>query len=156
MAKKIKFIFVGKLKKNFWKEAQKFYEKRLSSNYAIEQIIIKDANGSLSIEDRKRIESQRILKKIGDKDFVICLDEKGSLLSSHIFAKKLTKWMENPHKIPCFVVGGPFGIDEELKNRVDFLLSLSPLTFPHEMARIILLEQIYRAHQILCNFPYHY
>ncbi len=156
MPKKIKFIFVGKIKKRFWKEVEGFYEKRLSPWFVIQKIIIKDGDSSLCIEDRVRIESDRILKKVQSNDILICLDEMGKMFSSGQFAKKLTKWIESPGKVPCFAVGGPYGIHDTLKKRSDFLMSLSPMTFPHEMARIILLEQIYRAKQIINNSPYHH
>ncbi len=156
MAREIRFIFVGKIKQNFWKEAEKFYLTRLQRTFSVNLTIIKDAMARASIQDRIKLESIAILNKITHEDYVILLSEEGKLLSSKALAKKMTKWIEDPGKRPCFIVGGAYGLSPGLKKRANFLFSLSPLTFPHEMARIILLEQIYRAHQISINSPYHH
>ncbi len=156
MPKKIKFIFVGKLKLKFWKDAEAYYLTRLKRYFDIQKIVVKDASGSLSIKDRIEKEGENILKKIDSKDFVITLDEKGELLTSMAFAKKLTKWMELPTKKPCFVIGGAYGVCEKVKYRSNYLFSLSSLTFTHELARAVLLEQVYRAYQIKIGSPYHH
>ncbi|WP_461834591.1 23S rRNA (pseudouridine(1915)-N(3))-methyltransferase RlmH [Desulfothermus sp.] len=155
MARRIKFIFVGKVKQDFWKKAEKFYLQRISNFFNVQIIVVKDSKKG-SIDNRVNFESREILKKLLPSDFLVILDEKGKFLSSMDFAKKLTMWTELPNKTPCFVVGGSYGLSQEIKKRSDFLFSLSPLTFTHEMARVILLEQIYRAYQILINSSYHH
>ena len=155
MARRIKFIFVGKVKQDFWKKAENFYLHRIGNFFNVELIVVKDSKRG-SIKDRVNFEAKEIKKKILSSDFVVSLDEKGKLLTSTDFAKKLTTWTELPNKIPCFVVGGPYGLSCDIKKKSDFLFSLSPLTFTHEMARVILLEQIYRAYQILINSSYHH
>jgi len=155
MARRIKFIFVGKVKQEFWKKAENFYLQRIRNFFKVELIVAKDSKKG-GIEERVNFESREILKKVLPSDFLILLDERGKSLTSVDFAKKLTMWTELPNKIPCFVVGGPYGLSCDIKKKSDFLLSLGPLTFTHEMARIILLEQIYRAYQILINSSYHH
>lgn len=156
MAKKLKFIFVGKCKLKFWKEAEEYYLRRLNNYFNIQKVVVKDANSTLPINNRIEIEGENILKKTTSKDFLIALDEKGELVNSVIFAKKLTKWIELPSKNPCFVIGGAYGLSDRVKKRSKYIFSLSPLTFTHELARAVLLEQIYRAYQIIMGSPYHH
>ncbi len=156
MKTKIRFIFVGKLKKFFWLEADSYYKRLLSRYYQIHEILIKDGPGYLSLDKRIEVEGKNILSKVRRKDFLICLDEKGKNLSSEEFARKMTQWRECIGLFPCFVIGGAHGLSPEVLERADFILSLGRMTFPHEMARILFLEQLYRAQCILHNHPYHH
>ncbi|GAB6887605.1 23S rRNA (pseudouridine(1915)-N(3))-methyltransferase RlmH [Desulfothermus okinawensis JCM 13304] len=155
MARRIKLIFIGKMKQSFWKKAEELYLERIRNFFKVDLVLIKDSKKG-SIGDRIKLESKEILKRLSPSDFLILLDERGKLLNSMDFAKKLTVWIDFPSKIPCFVVGGSYGLSDEIRKRSDFLLSLSPLTYTHEMARVILLEQIYRAYQIFINSSYHH
>lgn len=156
MSQKLKFIWVGKLKKKFWQEAAAIYWSRLKRFYRLEEITVKDALGNQPLDNKIAAESKKISQKITGKDLVILLDDKGKQLSTSQLAKQLHIWIDTPGTYPCFVLGGAYGVDQTLHQRSDFNLGLSRLTFPHELARILLLEQLYRATTILKGHPYHH
>lgn len=142
----IKIICVGKVKEKYLQEAISDYMKRLSKYHKVDIIILEDSN----IAEEKT----RILKHIDSKDYVITLDIEGKMLSSVELADKLDKTFITNSSI-CFVIGGSYGLDREVKKRANFSLSFSKLTFPHQLFRVILLEQIYRSFKILNNETYH-
>ncbi|MFP4429163.1 MAG: 23S rRNA (pseudouridine(1915)-N(3))-methyltransferase RlmH, partial [Desulfovermiculus sp.] len=107
-------------------------------------------------EKRMQIEAQTILAKTSTQDRLISLDSQGMSLSSPQLAAKLTSWLESPGQNPCFLLGGVDGLATKLIAQSSFVLSLGPLTLPHELARIVLLEQLYRASTIIHNHPYHH
>ena len=96
-----------------------------------------------------------MLEKINDKDYVVLLDLKGKQLSSEQFALSFKKWIDNGIGNYCFVIGGSLGVSEIIKNRANFIVSFSLLTFTHQMIRLLLLEQIYRCFKINNNETYH-
>ena len=100
-------------------------------------------------------EGQRLLEKIKDNDFVVALAIKGRRLDSNSFAYNLDKWRSSLRGRLCFVIGGSLGLSEEVLKRADYKLSFSEMTFPHQLMRVILAEQIYRAFRIINNEPYH-
>lgn len=153
--RKIKFTWVGKLKKGHWAEAAGDYLPRIKRFCPMEEIWVKDVNTS-DIEVRKTREGELLLDRFQPQDLVICLDEHGKTMTSPQLASHLNQWFEHPGKAPCFVVGGAYGLSRQVLARAEFTLSLSPMTFPHEMARVVLLEQVYRAATILGNMPYHH
>lgn len=122
----------------------------------LELIVVKDAHGRLSPEQRNEVEGRALLAKLGPKDQALGLDAQGEAYSSEGFAVALEKWLEDPVRRPCFVLGGAFGLSEDVRDRCDQLISLSPLTLPHELARVVLLEQLYRAMSILRGSGYHH
>lgn len=142
----IKIICVGKVKEKYLQEAISDYMKRLSKYHKVDIIILEDSNMAE--------EKIRILKHIDSKDYVITLDIEGKELSSLELADKLDKTFITNSSI-CFVIGGSYGLDREVKKRANFSLSFSKLTFPHQLFRVILLEQIYRSFKILNNETYH-
>lgn len=142
----MKIICVGKLKENYLKDATNEYLKRLSKYTKIELIELKDSN----IHD----EADLILKNINDKDFVITLEIEGNTLTSKELSQKLESWLINNSNI-TFVIGGSDGLDEKVKKRSNYKLSFSSLTFPHQLFRVMLLEQIYRSYKIINNETYH-
>ena len=149
----IKLITVGKIKEEYLREAQKEYEKRLSKYTKLEITELKD----LSYEDENKIlfeEGQSILKYIDSKDCVITLEREGEELSSKDFASKIDSLLITNSNI-VFVIGGSLGLSKEVKTRSNYRLSFSKMTFPHQLFRIILLEQIYRGFKILNNETYH-
>ena len=149
----IKLITVGKIKEEYLREAQKEYEKRLSKYTKLEITELKD----LSYEDENKIlfeEGQSILKYIDSKDYVITLEIEGEELSSKDFASKIDSLLITNSNI-VFVIGGSLGLSKEVKTRSNYRLSFSKMTFPHQLFRIILLEQIYRGFKILNNETYH-
>ncbi len=155
MAKKVKILSVGKLKKNFWKDASKFYIERLKLYYPIEDLSVNPSNLE-NLEDRIKQEGEKILKNIKDKEILISLDIDGKELSTKEFAFYLKRWIENSSQYPCFIIGGAYGLHENVKKRSSFVISLSKLTFSHELTKIILLEQLYRATSIIFGHPYHH
>ncbi len=153
---RIKFIWVGKLKKKYWQESSIHYMNRLDHSYKITEIIVKDAPTHFKTGEKKKWEGEKILQQTQAKDFIIALDEKGKSLSSAGLASCLQNWTEHPVHAPCFIIGGAYGLAQEVIQASHFALSLSAMTFPHEMARVVLLEQIYRATAILKGSGYHH
>ncbi|WP_457571272.1 23S rRNA (pseudouridine(1915)-N(3))-methyltransferase RlmH [Desulfovulcanus sp.] len=150
----IKFIWVGKLKKKYWQQSFAHYWNNLGKFYGLQEVIVRDVAHGTQIQ-RIEKEGELILNKIAPRDLVVTLDEKGSLLTSRELAQNLRNWIESGVR-PCFIIGGAYGVSQAVQKKARFCLSLSPMTFPHEMARVILLEQLYRAATILKNFPYHH
>ena len=142
----IKIVCVGKIKEKYLRDAISDYEKRISKYHKINIIEVDDSN--------MKEESTRILKNIKKDDFVITLEINGNVISSMEFANKIDKLFITNSNI-IFVIGGSDGIDDIVKERSNYSLSFSTLTFPHQLFRVILLEQIYRCFKILNNETYH-
>lgn len=142
----IKIICVGKIKEAFYRDAVAEYMKRLSKYHKVEIIELNDSNISA--------EKELIMKKIGSKDYVITLEIEGHEISSVELANMLDKTLMINSNI-TFVIGGSDGLDNEVKARANYKLSFSKMTFPHQLFRVILLEQIYRAFKIMNNETYH-
>ncbi len=156
----VHLIVVGKLKETYWREAEVEYLKRLSAFVRVTIHELKEE--SFSDKDKPEIikehEAKKItieIKKISDS-FIIVLDEHGKQFSSINFAKQLNVVTVQQHNTITLVVGGPLGLHESIRQRAHLNLSLSLLTFTHQMARIILLEQLYRAMMIAHSRRYHY
>jgi 23S rRNA (pseudouridine1915-N3)-methyltransferase len=152
---RIKIITVGKIKKNYYLEAIAHYSKMLRPVLRIDVQNVKDCPQADGAE-RKRLESLRILDKIGPKDTLVALHETGRLFTSLDFASFLRPLLENPAGECCLVIGGALGLSPELLTRSSHQLSLSPLTMPHELAQVVLYEQLFRATTIMQNRTYHY
>lgn len=147
----MKIICVGKVKERFFVDAINEYIKRISKYTKLEIIEIPDeANESIAMKK----EGEKILSKIKDNDYVVTLEIEGNNLTSLEFAKKIDNNF-NSNKNLTFVIGGSYGLDESVKSRSDYKLSFSKFTFPHQLFRVILLEQIYRAYKINHNENYH-
>lgn len=156
----IKIITVGKLKEKYLKEAVIEYMKRLTAYAKVEIIELVDEketeNSSLKdIELIKIKEGKRILDKIKERDYLILLDVEGKQISSEDLANKLEDLSLQGKSNLTFIIGGSNGVSEEIKNKSDFKLSFSKMTFPHQLMRVILLEQIYRGFKINKGEPYH-
>ena len=147
---KFKFVWVGKTRNPDWKALQNDYLRRLSHFVKSEIAEVKDAPGPEPVD----IEGNDLLAKLNQTAFVVLLDVKGRHLSSHELAAELEKWQNRGLRELAFVVGGAKGVSPRIAERADFMLSLSFLTFTHEMARVILIEQLYRAFTIIKGFPY--
>jgi len=157
---KITVIAVGKLKEKYLKEAISEYSKRLSRFCSLNIVEVPDeqAPESLSAAQElqvKRKEAERILKNVKEGSLLVALDIKGEKLDSEGFAAKLQAFFVSGGSHITFVIGGSLGLDEELLKTADFRFSLSDLTFPHQLARLILLEQLFRAFKIINGEPYH-
>ena len=149
----IKIICVGKIKEKFFKEALEEYQKRLSKYTKINIIEVEDIN--LNNETLiKQKEAELILKHIENKDYIITLEIEGKQLTSLELSKKIEE-LEITNSNITFIIGGSYGLDEKIKKRSNYKLSFSKLTFPHQLFRVILLEQIYRAYKIKNNESYH-
>ena len=149
----MKIVCVGKIKEYFYKEAIKEYLKRLSKYTNLELIEVNDYdlnNKNLTLIK----EGEDILKIINDKDYVITLENDGKELSSIELSDKLKDTLIINSNI-VFIIGGSYGLSDKVKQRSNYKLSFSKLTFPHQLFRIILLEQIYRSFKIISNESYH-
>ena len=149
----IKIICVGKIKETFFKEAIDEYTKRLSKYTKINIIEVPDYdlnNKELTLQK----ESESILKNIGEKDYCITLEIEGNKLTSIDLAKKIEKTLITSSNI-SFIIGGSYGLDDKVKQRSNYKLSFSNQTFPHQLFRVMLLEQIYRSFKIINNESYH-
>lgn len=154
---KINIIVLGKYKEKYWADAEKEYLKRLSAWFKIEITEIKEESFG-DKDDKEKVkakEADKILAKIPDNSFVVALDENGSEFDSVIFADKFKNWQEQDQNI-VFILGGPLGLHSSVLQKAHFKLALSKLTFTHQMARVFLLEQIYRTQMINQNRKYHY
>jgi 23S rRNA (pseudouridine1915-N3)-methyltransferase len=154
--KHIKLIVVGKIKEPFWADAAEHYRKRLGHSIKIQECIVKDGNAKLSNADRNAEEGERILAALGPADIPICMDEHGKTYTSVKFARFMEDISMDGNRIPCFIIGGAFGLAPSVLAACRHKISLSPMTFTHEMARVLLMEQLYRADAILRGSPYHH
>lgn len=153
-------ISVGKLKEKYLKEGINEYLKRLSKYAKVEIIEVPDEKAPENLSEReeeniKDKEGQNILKHIKDNMFVVALDIQGKHLSSEEFAQFLSQRAIEGNSSIAFIIGGSIGLSKGVLNRADFKLSFSKMTFPHQLMRLILLEQIYRAYRIISGEPYH-
>lgn len=149
----IKIICVGKIKEKYFKDAILEYQKRISKYNRIEIIEVEDVFDQNQILIRKK-EAELLKKYILEKDYVITLEIEGKQLNSIELSKKIHDTLIINSNI-TFVIGGSYGIDDCIKKRSNCALSFSKLTFPHQLFRIILLEQIYRSYKIMNNESYH-
>jgi len=149
----IKIICIGKIKEKFYRDAIDEYKKRLSKYTKLEIIELQDIcndNTSIILEKEKEL----FLKAIKEKDFIITLEIEGSMLSSDQLSKKIDETLITNSNI-VFIIGGSYGIHNDIKQRSNYKLSFSKLTFPHQLFRVVLLEQIYRSFKIINNESYH-
>lgn len=157
---RIRIVCIGKLKERYWSEAVEEYSKRLSRYCELEIVQLKEARlpDRASLADEQNVifeEGQSILKNLKEGSHVITLEIKGKELSSEGLAAYLGELQLEGKSDLTFVIGGSLGLSEQVSARADFRLSFSRMTFPHQMMRVILLEQIYRAFKILRNETYH-
>ena len=149
----IKIITIGSIKENYLKEAIEEYKKRISKYTKIEIIELKD-EGLVEEEKTKKIETEKIDKYINEKDYIITLEIEGNEYNSLELAEKLRNIQIRYSNI-IFIIGGSYGLDKSIKEKSNLNLSFSKLTFPHQLFRVLLLEQIYRSFKINNNEKYH-
>lgn len=149
----IKIICIGKIKEQFFRDAILEYRKRIQKYTKLEIVELSDSSTN-DITVNMRLEKEQILKHINSKDYIITLEINGNNLSSEDFASKIDKLFLYNSNI-TFIIGGSYGLDVEIKKLANESLSFSRLTFPHQLFRVILLEQIYRAYKIINNESYH-
>ena len=149
----IKIITVGSLKEKYLKEAQEEYLKRISKYHNIEIIEVKD-EGITEVNKALKKEEESIKKHITGKEYIITLDIKGKEISSTELALKINNILIENSNI-TFIIGGSYGLSDEIKKLANYSLSFSKMTFPHQLFRIIFLEQLYRSFKINNNESYH-
>lgn len=157
---KITVITVGKIKEKYLKDAIAEYSKRLSKYCKLEIVEVADEktpdNASDIVEDAIRSkEAERIIKYVKDDAFVITLEINGKQLSSEELAEKIDKLGVQGTSHIIFIIGGSIGLGQEVLQKSNFSLSFSKMTFPHQLMRVVLLEQIYRSYRIINGEPYH-
>jgi len=155
----IRIICVGKFKEKYWEAASAEYMKRLGSYCNVSVVEVKEeklpSHASRADEENVIVkEGKSILEKIGAGDFVIALDIGGRELSSEAFAAKIADISFNASTVD-FIIGGSLGLSAEVKSRAGLRMSFGPITLPHQLARVVLLEQIYRAFKINAGETYH-
>lgn len=155
---KITLLAIGKTNTKYLQEGIEQYIKRLSHYIPFEFKILPDVKTTkgLAQEKQKEMEGEMFLNCIQSGDVVVLLDEKGKEMTSREFSVYLDKKMVTVAKNLIFVIGGPYGFSQEMYNRANEKLSLSKMTFSHEMIRLFFIEQIYRAMTILKGEPYHH
>jgi 23S rRNA (pseudouridine1915-N3)-methyltransferase len=154
---KLKLLMVGKNREEFIEDGYSFYKKRLLNYLPYEDVVIPPLKNSANLtpEAFKLREGELLLKKLKGDDYIVLLDEKGKSLTSEGFAAFLQQRMNSGIRTLTFVTGGAYGFSQEVYNSAHTKLSLSSMTFPHQLVRVIFLEQLYRAMTILRNEPYH-
>ena len=156
----VNIICIGKLKEKYWQAAVAEYSKRIGGYARINIIELKEAKlpKNASAADELQVmekEGESILSKIADGDYVIAMEVEGKMLDSVELSRHLMRTFDGGHSTVDFIIGGSLGLSEAVKRRADFGLSFSRMTFPHQMARVLLLEQIYRSFKIANNETYH-
>ena len=154
---KIRFIVIERTKSPFLREGEAFYLERLGHYARIEWVEVKPAKIKKggSEDEVLQKEAQAILKRLEPRDYLVSLDRSGKEYDSEKLAAWLKKLSTDPKDRVCFVIGGPIGLSREILDRADRILSLSRLTFTHEMCRLFLVEQVYRAFTIMEGQSYH-
>ena len=156
----INIIYVGNIKDKYFSDAVKEYEKRLYSyckvvNTELKETKIPENASAAQINKAIEEEGEKILSVLPQKSYKIALAVEGAMLSSEELAKKIDLSLTGGYSSISFIIGGAFGMSEKVKKSCDMMLSVSRMTFTHRMMRVIILEQIYRAYNILSGGKYH-
>ena len=152
---KVECIFVGKTSELYLADGITDFSKRLGRYSQVSVKIVKDSKSKASVAETRKIEGQGILKAVSKSAYLVALDPKGKSFSSETFAQQISQWQLQNKKIVSFIIGGSNGLSSEVLQKADYKLSLSEMTFTHDMSRLILLEQLYRAYSILAGSQYH-
>ena len=149
----IKLIAIGKRHESWVQEGIDRYQKRLRAPWNLEWVLL--PHSSQEDARARQDESERILLKLSPSDYVVLLDERGKLLDSPALARTLQQQIDSSKNI-VIIIGGAYGVSEELQQRANLVWSLSPAVFPHQLVRLILVEQLYRSQEIAAGRPYHH
>ena len=149
----IRILAVGKKHESWIQPGIERYEKRLRRPFDVEWVLL--PHSAKDSSQARQEESERLLGRIADGDFVLLLDERGKQLDSPAFSNLLVASAEAAKKV-VIVIGGAYGVSEQMHTRADFVLSFSPMVFPHQLVRLMLIEQLYRAQEIAANRSYHH
>lgn len=157
---RITVITVGKIKEKFYTDAIGEYAKRLSKYCKLDMVEVADEKAPENLSEKEEIqikdkEGERILAKVPDGAYVICLAIEGKNLSSEELSEKMASLGLNGDSHIVFIIGGSLGLSSKVMARADFKLSFSRMTFPHQLMKVVLLEQVYRGFRIMRGEPYH-
>lgn len=153
---KITFVAVGSVKKKAVADAAADYLKRIKRYAPAEAAEVRDEGASPKVprEDVMKKEGQRIIAALGESSYTVVLADNGRQMTSHEFSRFIERLMDQGRKNVSFVVGGAYGLHRDVYDRADLVLSLSAMTLPHDLARLVLYEQVYRAFTIMRGEPY--
>jgi len=153
----LRIIWVGRSDRGFIADGVAHYLKRIAPLQAVETVTVRAAahSGRDTAAALQR-EGQALLRHLGPEELLVLLDERGRRADSRGFAEWLGGWLRGPHRSVTLAVGGAYGFSEAVRARADHTVSLSPLTFPHQLVRLVLLEQVYRALTLLAGHGYHH
>ena len=157
---KVRIIAVGKIKERYIQQGVNEFVERLQPYTDVEIVEVKSERvaGDLSsseMEQVKEEEAEKLLSRLDDRGYTIALDPHGKPMTSEGLAKSINNIQVQGYSTVEFVIGGPLGLHEQLREKADYVLTFSHMTFTHQMIRLILLEQVYRAFKIMNNEPYH-
>lgn len=151
----IRLVMIGRTERGFVTDGLEHYAKRIGHSVQFSTVLLPEA-GKGDAAFKSRWEGERILAELLPGEVVVVLDERGKLLSSPALAAQLGKWRDAGRHRMAFIVGGAYGLTDEVRARADLVLALSPMTFPHQLVRVLFAEQLYRALAILKGSPYHH
>lgn len=155
--KPLRVMWVGKTQHRFVSEGVEYYRKLLNPICPLEFVEIKNAGHSgREPQEGIRREGAALLKRIDKEDLVILLDEKGKELTTRQWAEDLGRQRGESGRSTCFIIGGAYGVEDSVRQRADHTIALSRLTFPHQLVRIVLMEQLYRMFSLLSGGGYHH
>lgn len=149
----IRILAVGKRHESWAQPGIERYEKRLKRPFDVEWVLL--PHSAREGDQARQEESGRLIERISDQDFVLLLDERGKQLDSPALSKLLQASIDAARRI-VIVIGGAYGVNDQLSTRADLVLSFSPLVFPHQLVRLMTVEQVYRAQEIAAGRPYHH
>lgn len=152
---KIRMIMVGRTERGFVADGLAHYLQRIRYDAQVEEVVL-TTEGKGDPAQQQRGESSRILAALKPDEKVVVLDERGKQLTSPAFAQRLGNWRDQGLRDIAFVIGGAYGMTEDVRQRADLVLSLSPMVFPHQLIRVLFAEQLYRGLSILKGTGYHH
>jgi 23S rRNA (pseudouridine1915-N3)-methyltransferase len=153
---KIVVLSVGRVRQRFVLEAEGEYLQRIKGSFQVELVELgMESPESMKPAEVQAREAEEVLKKTKSYDYLVVLDERGKEMTSQALSDFVQRRMNSGIKSVCFVIGGAYGFAEKVRQEVDLVLSLSALTFPHQLTRMLLVEQLYRAHTLIKGIKYH-
>lgn len=150
-----RLLLVGRSERGLVTDGVDHYLRRLARTFPVEQVVLPEA-GKGEPAYQQRVESERIMAALKPGERVVVLDERGTHLTSPQFAGRIGTWRDQGVRKVVFVIGGAYGMTDEVRQRADLVLALSAMTFPHQLVRVLFAEQLYRAAAILQGSPYHH
>jgi 23S rRNA (pseudouridine1915-N3)-methyltransferase len=153
---KIVVLSVGRVRQRFVLDAEGEYLQRIKGSFQVELVELgMESPESMKPAEVQAREAEEVLKKIKTYDYLVVLDERGKEMSSRALSEFIQTRMNSGIKSVCFVIGGAYGFAEKVRQEADLILSLSALTFPHQLTRMLLVEQLYRSHTLIKGISYH-